>query len=119
MAFAGLSFVMGIYYSQPIFFPRKIDELYDWIILSGDILSVVLPVMGIIEYIICSENMERPQKSSAFPFVSTIGVIVGMHIIKRLFKYTPWDLRPNGHTRSFPSAHTASAFHGAILIQKS
>ena len=78
---------------------------------NGDILQILIPVVGLGSTIFYEEGNEGIiQLSKAF---------VTSQLITEGLKTTTYKRRPNGACcRSFPSGHTSSAFTGAGFIHK-
>jgi len=76
---------------------------------TGDIGAVALPVAAAVMTVAEHDKGGTIQftKSFATAMAATYGL-----------RYTVQENRPNGHDRSFPSAHTSSAFAGAAFIQR-
>ncbi len=98
---------------RPLHMPH---DRYNTLTLTGDICSLALPIIGILEHL---HPSTIGSSDSQKMLISTIGVLEGTHCIKRLFKDHPLGQRPNGYHSSFPSAHAANAFYGARMIHKS
>lgn len=78
--------------------------------ISGDILSVALPVAAY-----ASTQIWRDDQKPGWRFVAAIGTSTLLtQSLKRIVNKT----RPNGGSYSFPSGHTSSSFTGAAFIQR-
>ncbi len=76
---------------------------------TGDIGAVAVPVAAAAMTLINHDKEGAAQFAKSF--ATTMAATYGL-------RYTVQENRPNGHDRSFPSAHAASAFAGAAFIQQ-
>jgi membrane-associated phospholipid phosphatase len=87
----------------------SVPAMSDVLETTGDIGAVAVPlaaaVMALAEH--DKEGAVQFTKSFATTMAATYGL-----------RYTVQENRPNGHDRSFPSAHASSAFAGAAFIQQ-
>jgi len=96
-------FVIGLY-----FFAHVLPVRADALETAGDIGSVAVPLTAVAMTLAKNDKEGVLQFSKSF--LATMATTYGL-------RYTIQENRPNGHKRSFPSAHTSSAFAGAAFIQ--
>jgi membrane-associated phospholipid phosphatase len=89
--------------------PYSVPARSDVLETTGDIGAVALPVAAAVMTL--AEHDKEGAMQFTKSFATAMAATYGL-------RYTVQENRPNGHDRSFPSAHTSSAFAGAAFIQK-
>jgi len=93
---------------------RMPHDRYCTLTFSGDVLSMALPIIGVLG----QAHTSRDNLEFAQAFTGAGGVLIATDGIKRYFRDSDLGRRPNGYHSSFPSGHSSSAFFGARLIHK-
>ena len=111
-----LSFVVLLIFNLHFIHSQTFDPFYlndknrSSIERSGDLFQIAIPIAGLGYTYYEDDVAGRKQFWSSY--LSSLSLTY-------LLKYTINKERPNGHCcESFPSGHTASAFAGAMFIQK-
>ena len=111
-----LSFVVLLLFNLHFIHSQTFDPFYlndknrSSIERSGDLFQIAIPIAGLGYTYYADDVPGRKQFWNSY--LSSLSLTY-------LLKYTINKERPNGHCcESFPSGHTASAFAGAMFIQK-
>jgi membrane-associated phospholipid phosphatase len=81
----------------------------DTVSQAGDVAAILIPAAAAAGSLV--EKDHQGLRELALAYGSTLAVVYAL-------KATVDRTRPNGHSQSFPSGHTASAFAGAAFVQR-
>ena len=101
----GVMWLASNIYMQAGFAARERDGVE----MAGDIAQFAIPAAGFAASFITGDFVGAGQ--FALGCLANLGVVT-------VIKQTVDAPRPNGKPHSFPSGHTAFAFHGALFIQR-
>ncbi|MEK6734365.1 MAG: phosphatase PAP2 family protein [Pseudomonadota bacterium] len=105
-------FLYLLFFSQVFFVSNNAYAKRSNLTVAGDITQILVPAagLGVATYYEDREGQKEFIKS----FVVNTGLLFAL---KYSMKDTKWGKRPNGGRESFPSGHSAAAFHGAFFMQ--